>query len=57
MKDGAEQIKAWKFLLSLRLYSPKTMELKASLQLSGSVMMPIIKMKKEQRGGRGLIMV
>lgn len=52
-----EQVKAGKYLLSLRLYSAKTMELKASLQLTGSVMMQIIKMKEEQRGICGQLVV
>lgn len=43
-------MKVLKSFLSLYLFSTKTMELKASLQLSGGVMMQIIKMKKEQRG-------
>lgn len=50
-------MRAGKYILLLRLYSTKTMELKASLQLTGSVMMQIIKMKEEQRGIHGQLMV
>lgn len=52
-----EQGNAGQCLLLMHLYGAKTMGLKASLQPSGSVMMQIIKMKKEQRGMCGQPMV